>query len=106
MFTVERIRTILETTFAMPVSEGDAKYVLDRFMSIFPELLCPVCCKEMPCQCEKPHLPSEDDILADDESKLCSVCGNPLEPDGECLLCDRNRRPSQKARDVVESQAW
>lgn len=37
----------------------------------------------------KQRRPSEDDIITDDAPALCSVCGNPLECDGECLLCER-----------------
>jgi len=35
---------------------------------------------------------SEDDIVTDytGEGVLCSECGNPLECDGECLLCDKD----------------
>lgn len=37
---------------------------------------------------------SEDDIPTDytGENVLCSVCGNPLECDGECLLCGKHTR--------------
>ena len=54
-----------------------------------------------------PIMPDDDGIVTDytGENVLCKVCGNPLEDDGECLLCGKHTGALPEAQEVTDENS-